>query len=750
MGHLPYRKRWLSLWILAVLTPAAQAAADDDISAIEKITVTGEKTSRSIQDTAASVDVTTGLKIEQENIQSLYEVLNKAPNVTQMYGNRGFTIRGISDEAGAANPLSTIYIDGAPLPSQISDTGPSDLWDVTQVEILRGPQSTIQGENALAGSVILKTAEPTMEWNGKARALWSDPNDKRLSVALGGPLIEDELAFRFSADKHLMGGYVDNITHGGKEDKLNSLLMRGKLLWTPSAIEGLKVSLNYTRDNRDGPYMYTYSRLDLNGHKNSSNRQNRSDITTDLATLTVEYQQDNWLFSSVTSYSESDVERFYDIDLRAEDTAWGYTKDNYQVYTQELRANYESDGLTAIMGLYLSQHKTDTNLSTLTNIDTPLPTITSVLQGYGLDADTASTISASYGAALPQIPVDYQALNDSKSDNQAIFADVDYQLNEHWSVLLGFRFDHQKYRFSSDAISAFAGTLPDPVMFGAEGTMLYQLIGGINNQVLGLVAQAGGSNPETSTTTDSFLPKVGIRYRFNDDTSLTATYQQGYRSGGSSFNIARSDVVEYDPEYTDNYELAWRQRLPAIDAVFNANLFYVDWRDRQVSANFGLNTYDTNIVNAGNAHLYGLEASFKQQLTNDIDWYWSYGYSKTQYDSFDAVNGGSVTDYSGQEFNYAANHTASAGVNVYLNTHVSWNINANYRSKVYTSLSADRGEVSSRTLFNTRLAYDDADWSAYLFANNLFDKDYVQYLRTDNNGILGDPRVVGIGVEARW
>ncbi|MCD8476363.1 MAG: TonB-dependent receptor plug domain-containing protein, partial [Shewanella fodinae] len=146
----------LSLAVLGTLV-TSQTAVADEVGNIEKITVMGEKTRRSIQDTAASVDVTTALKLEQENIQSLYDILNKTPNISQMYGNRGFTIRGISNESGADNPLASIYVYGVPLPNQISDTGPSDLWDVAQVEVLRGPQSTIQGENALAGAVVIKT-----------------------------------------------------------------------------------------------------------------------------------------------------------------------------------------------------------------------------------------------------------------------------------------------------------------------------------------------------------------------------------------------------------------------------------------------------------------------------------------------------------------------------------------------------------------------------------------------------------------
>ncbi|EKE79954.1 TonB-dependent receptor [Idiomarina xiamenensis] len=752
MKRLSFKTAILSVSVVNLLMITPTHAADEPQNSIEKITITGEKTRRSAQETAASVDVTTSLQMERENIQSLYDIINKTPNVSSMYGNRGFTIRGISNESGAENPLASIYIDGVPLPNQMTDTGPSDLWDVAQVEVLRGPQSTIQGENALAGAVVVNTNDPTMYWDGRARVQWSDPDDKRLSVAVGGPLVEQELAFRVAADKRLFKGFIYNPTRDEYIDEVNSLLLRGKLLWTPKALDGLRVLFNYTRDKRDGPYMYSYNHLNESDKINTSNRDTSSDALTEMLSLNVDYQLDEqWLLSSATSYSRPDVQRVYDIDLSPADNNYGFQDNHYKVFTQEFRANYQGQALNALMGVYLSRHDNHAALATRSNIETPIPTIAGVLQGYGLDSDTATAIAVNYGQALPQIPVDYQSLNDSTSENQALFVDVDYQFNDAWTLLAGFRYDHQQYSFASDVDSDFAGTLPDPTFFGSEGSQLYQLIGGINNAVLGLVAQASGSNPETEISTDTFLPKFGVRYTFDDDKSLTATYQKAYRSGGSSLNIARSEVVAYEPEYTDNYELAWRQLLPSVDGVFNANVYYVDWKDKQVVANFGLNSYDTHTVNAGNAHLYGAEATFKQQLNNDISWYLSYGYSRTQFDHFDTVVDGSITSYAGEEFTFAPNHTASAGVNVYITDQVSWNVNASYRSEVYTAIGANRTEESSRTIVNTRLAYDSQNWSAYLFSNNLFDNSYIQYRFSDGvNAITSAPRVVGVGVEARW
>lgn len=141
------RPTLLTLAVLAALPAAAQQAPTAATATdLDKVTVKGEKTDRSLQDTASSVAVTTSARIEQENLLSLSDLINRTPNVTPMYGQRGFTIRGIADESGAPNPLATIYLDGAAMPSQASDSLPTDLWDLSRSRssAARSPPSRVR------------------------------------------------------------------------------------------------------------------------------------------------------------------------------------------------------------------------------------------------------------------------------------------------------------------------------------------------------------------------------------------------------------------------------------------------------------------------------------------------------------------------------------------------------------------------------------------------------------------------------
>ncbi|UBB25535.1 TonB-dependent receptor [Pseudoxanthomonas japonensis] len=751
----------LAVCLLAALQAQAQqapsgvGAADvPETKTLDEIVVRGEKTERSLQDTTASVAVTTSVRIEQENLQSLFDILNRTANVSQMYGDRGFTIRGIANEAGAPNPLATIYVDGAALPSNASDAGPTDLWDIAQVEVLRGPQSTIQGENALAGAVVLRTEDPAMDWSGRARVLLADPGDRRVAFAGGGPLLADELAFRVAVEDRRFDGFIDNPTRGVPEDKRESTMARAKLLWTPKAIEGLAARLTFTRDDRKGPYMYAYARNDVPNYYdhriNTSDHPSSTNALSRIAALEIDYALSGpWSMSAVTAWSDTDMQRSFDTDLTERPEAYGNTREQYDTLSQEFRLHYRGDRLRGLLGLYGSQREMDNLSVNRTNVETPVGTIAAVLQGAGLDPATAGYVAGLYAQAVPVIPVDYTSKSQSRARNAALFTDFEFDLAQRLSLLGGFRYDREQYRFGSDATAIFAGTLPDPDAFGPA---LSPAIGGINQAVLAMVRQANSNTPLDTREFTAFLPKLGLRFAWNEDLSTAFVVQRGYRSGGSTFNIARGRNYAYDPEYTWNAELSLRSQWLDDALTLNANVYYIDWKDKQVIAMFGINDYDYHTVNAGKAHLYGFELEASHRLGSGFDWYASLGYSRTRYDEFKTDLGARINDYAGQEFAYAPRWTFAVGANLRFGEGWVANLNANYRSRVNPDVGTGTRTLSSRTVVNTRFGYELADWSAYLFANNLFDEDYTQYAWSDDspNVILGAPRVVGLGIEYRW
>ncbi len=742
---------------IAQQTSVPDGASAADAKELDRIVVTGEKAARSLQDTTTSVAVTTSVRMEQENLQGLFDILNRTANVSQTYGESGFTIRGIRDVEGSGSPLATIYLDGAAMPSNITDAGPTSMWDLAQVEILRGPQSTIQGENSLAGAIVLRTEDPSMDWNARARVMLSDPGDRKFAFAGGGPLVQDELAFRVAVEDRDFDGFVLNPTRGAREDALDSRFARAKLMWTPSALPGLTARLGYTRSEKEGPYIFTYSTKDVadfyDNRYNFSDAPNSGETSADVANLEIDYALSNrWSLHAVTAWSDAHAVRHYDGDLTAEPLSYGMSDQKTRTLSQEFRLNYDGDRLDGLMGLYFSRRKVNGFSTSLTNVNTPGSTIAGLLQANGLDAATAGAIASLYVGALPVIPVDYFSESPTRSENQALFADGEFKLTDRLSLLGGFRYDRQEYTMSVNSTTEFTGALPDPAAYGAPGSSLYTIMGVLNQAVLGFVQQAAGSTPEDTRTFNTFLPKAGVRYEWNDDLSASFIVQRGYRSGGSSFNIARSDAYAYEPEYTWNYEASLRSLWLDGALALNANLYYIDWKDKQVTAFFGLNDYDYHTVNAGRAHLYGFEVEATHRLSEGFDWYGSLGYSRTQYDEFSTVIDAQINDYAGTEFAYAPHWTLSLGANWRFADAWVANLNASYRAKVHPDIGQDQSSLSARTLVNAKLGYENMDWSAYVFANNLLDEQYMQYWWGEDrpNVILGAPRVVGIGFEARW
>jgi len=762
MGVIVRRLTFTTCSILAICSASTAFAqtAEESADRPEEIIVTGEKASRSLQDTTSSVAVITSRRMEQENLVTLQDVLQRTANVTETYGVAGFTIRGIANRGimgGEGAALATIFVDGAALPSAIVQSAPTDMWDVEQVEILRGPQSTLQGLNALAGAIIVQTAEPTMDWSLRARAMYGSGEERQFAAALGGPIVPGELAFRVSAEKRDADGFTWNPTRNTHENPLDSTNIRAKLLWTPSALPGFEARAGYTHYDRYGGYSFSYSDTtepDFFEHRrNFSNEPNDSDVNTDIATLDLRYDLgDDLSLTAISAYNDVREINNYDNDLTAEDEGVYVQRNHYETFSQEVRLNYDGERLSGLLGAFY-YHRTNSIATTSeTGVPTPLDTIAGLLQMNGLDADTAQYVAALYGTALPEIPVDFASAGAGKVSTYAIFGDARFKLTDRLSLLGGFRYDRETNSIAVDQQTAFAGTYPDPLLFGPEGSPLWLAVMGINAGVESIVSEASGSAVAINRTFNAFLPKGGIEMAWTPDIKTAFTVQRGYRSGGSSSNLARSATFAYDPEFTWNYELSLRSAWLDGALTLNANAFYVDWKDQQVSANFGLNVYDTNIINAGKSHLYGFEVELAHRVTPAFDWYASVGHTKTKFDEFSTTLG-AVTDYSGLEFAHAPHWTLSGGINVRPVEQLRLNVNASHRSAVFSQISIPQSatQLGARTLVNARVAYEMPHWTVSAFASNIFDEDYFQYtVEGLGRGVLGNPRVLGVALETHW
>ncbi|TIX51686.1 TonB-dependent receptor [Alteraurantiacibacter aquimixticola] len=741
---------------LSSIAPSAASAEDGEDaydSPQDTIVVTGEKTERSLQETTTSVAVTTTERIEQENVQTIQEIYQRTANLSETYGASGFSIRGIDQRGvsgGGDGSTATVFVDGAPVPQEVLSNGPTDLWDVAQVEIFRGPQSTIQGLNALAGAVHIRTQDPTFYWSLRGSAEVSSFDTTRFAIAGGGPIVPGELAFRISGEKRDSDGYIHNVTRDEPEASTDTTSIRGKLLWTPSALPEFEARLTYHHFETEGGYVFVYTDRSVGDYfenpTNSSDFPNSSVVDHDQVTLDLRYDLGgDFSLNALGTYSDTGYVRKYDGDFSPESLAYSDISGAEEIFTQELRLNYDGERLSGLVGLFYNHRDRTRQSHQVTLVQTPGSTIANLLAG-SLGQETAEQVAALYVDALPYIPVDYTSDFPSKVETMAVFADARFALTDRLSLLGGFRYDRERNRIGGEAIATFVGTLPDPAAYGP----LAPAFAGVNAAVLGLVTDANGSAPAGTRTFNAFLPKAGMEMAWTPDLSTAFVVQRGYRSGGSSFNTARSQLFAYDPEYTWNYELSLRSAWLDNRLTVNANAFYIDWTEQQTNANFGNGTYDAHTVNAGKSHVYGFEVETAYDVSDTFDIYASVGHTRTQFDEF-ITDVGSITDLSGLEFPYAPKWTLAGGANLRFGGGFNANLNASYRSAVFTDVSHPQadGLVGARTLVNARIGYEADYWSLSLYAKNLLDEQYDQYVNSVTNyAIIGTPRQVGVILEA--
>jgi iron complex outermembrane recepter protein len=743
--------------VLALVSPGfahAEAAAPTEV---QELIVTGEKTTRSLQETVASVAVVTAERIEQENLKSFFDVVALTANVAATYGPSGFSIRGIDNASvsgGGTGALATVYLDGAPLPDKGLAAGPLETWDLSQIEILRGPQSTLQGRNALAGAVTITTADPTWDWGLKVRVRATDEEERAFAFAGGGPLVDDQLAFRIAAEVRESDGFIRNTTRREQEDDVSAKSVRVKLLTTPDALPGFTGRLSWLHDEREAGYVYTYARTDVaepfDNRISTGDFPATSDNITDIVTGRVDYALNARMdLTGIASWTRVDNVSTYDGDATPQPFSWAVQDELDETFTQELRLSYRGERLEGLLGAYHSSRENDYSVVTLTRVRTPESALVDILVSRGAPPAAARQAARLYVAALPFIPVNFVGRGPLEIETFALFGDGRLHLTPKLSLLAGFRYDRESNSNGGVQSATFAGTFPNPAAYSP----LAPLIAGLNLGVAAYVADANALAAPEDRTFEAFLPKLGLRYELTDDASASFVVQRGYRSGGSTVNLARSSVVAYDPEFTWNYEAAFRSVWLDNRLTVNANAYYIDWTDQQVSVNLGRNMYDYQTENAGSSHAYGFELETTWRADDRLGLYGSVGYARTKFDDF-AVSVGEVdADLSGAEFRFAPHWTLAGGANYRFTDRIVGNVNAAYRSQAYSDPGPLQAlsRLDARTVVNARLAYETERWTASVFADNLFDEHYFQYIQpTMSRAILGKPQVLGAVLEARW
>lgn len=348
---------------------AGNAAADLELP---EITVSGEKIVRSLQRTSSSVTVLTQAELARRTgATSVTEAIQGVPNV--VYPDtvsapviRGQDTQGPNTGAGAffagTVPRATINVDGHYLNYNEFYFGSTSIWDVSSIEVFKGPQTTSQGANAIAGAIIVNTNDPTFVPEAAYQAEFGSYNTKRASFTLSGPLVKDELAARLALDYSGRDTFIDyinpNFRIGGTDLDFRSLNARFKLLWQPSAIPGLEAKFTYSYNSSNRPSQEAATLPFSNLNSNAATMPTWAQDT-NTGILDVSYDFSNgFKFFNQTQYTDSTVTRTANVRGTGDADIDQWNASN------EARVTYggPDDRLSGVGGVYYAHTETDERL----------------------------------------------------------------------------------------------------------------------------------------------------------------------------------------------------------------------------------------------------------------------------------------------------------------------------------------------------------------------------------------------------
>jgi outer membrane receptor protein involved in Fe transport len=395
------------------------------------------------------------------------------------------------------------------------------LWDVEQMEVLRGPQSTIQGRNSIAGAVVVKTKDPSFKWESAVRAGHENERSRNyLAGVVSGPLIDDELAFRLAAEGTKGHGFIDYVgNYPWDPSQVKNQTVRGKLLWAPKSIQDLLVKLTFVDRRYEGEYLLRTDAMCDNsdcandgdlfrGHKFRGLYANtrRQDSKSNTLNLDVDYQFSDALSGYLFYSYNNDKLHFEQSDAGALMLNQKHTN-----HTLEGRLVYQpEDGrLSGVAGVYY--FKNDETLYSATQT------------ALTFDGDGEFSTLAGYGEATIGI-------------------------GERLDLIVGARVERENQK--RDMIAWPATTNPGHFVTDIGETM--------------------------------FLPKAGIAYKL-PNTTFGFTVRKGYNPGGAALddNLPRREYYEYDKETVLTYELSSRSMFLDNRLAFNATAFRNDYKDYQ-------------------------------------------------------------------------------------------------------------------------------------------------------------------------
>lgn len=718
-NNIGFRMGCLSAAVLAYSNTAFSAGTESGVRHLEEVVVTAQRRAQALEEVPISITTMSSEELEKANITSFIQLGSISPG-TQISHSGPFylpSIRGISSAAitsGQENNVAT-YIDGIYQPNKVGLN--FDFANIESVEILKGPQGTLFGRNATGGAILVKTKDPSQEFEGSVSASYGRYADTRFQGYVNVP-VTDAVAVSLSGYDRQSDGYVRDISgFDAAPHEESSVRAKVKVDFSEnfSAVVGynyidlsdpIGIAWAYTNP---GPQPYIPGNVVTNQrNKTSMTFAPTVDTTSDNYTLSLTYDMGDMVLTTKSSYTDLDHTMILDVDgstmpIVRQDTMMNNISESHEI-------NLTSDGesnFSWVAGVFYFSNE------------------------YELYVNKVSALTP--GGVLT-LPNKRNALN---AEALALYFDGSYDLSENLSLTVGVRWSTEDV----DVEPAHMDAVP-----------------------------ANYKNETWSSVT----PRIALTYNVADRSNFYASFSQGFKSGTFDASIANPQKIE--PEEIDAYEVGFKTVQPGYRLDVAAYFYSLNnLQDSQTVASEELGGgLGTNIANVGDSEIKGLEVSLTGYLTDEFTATLGAAYTDAEYKKYPAASNqtfvgppafwGSVpTDWAGNEPPRAPELTANLNLNYLIDAgsvgNFELNANLAYVSEnnpTNSSLNLATGDYAFRddayTLVNLSATWNSTDDSLHLtlFGKNVTDEKYhVSYNAFSTFGqheIYGEPATYGVRI----
>ena len=712
----------LALAIAAALSTPVFAQTDaidkpDPSTEMEVMVVTADFRSSSLEKMPSSITVIDSQKIQDESAQHFEDLLNSIANFNWSGGSsrpKYFQIRGVGEQEqyqGAPNSSVGYIIDDIDL-SGIGMV--SSVYDLQQVEVLRGPQGTRYGANALAGLIYLKSNDPTDVFEHGGEVSLGDDDLRTFSGFSSGPLTDSgKLLYRVSMQQHQQNGYHDNLyldrddTNG--RDEFSG---RAKLRWY--ATDDLQFDLTVLHADFDNGYD-VWSLTNSPTQTTSDQPGVDSQRTTGAGFKATYSGAENFELTSLTSFANTDHHYSYDGD-------WANSE-----YWASKQCNDDNGNLAPCQYDYFwdktGQRKTVSQEFRLSSTEQGriFAESTDWLLGvYAMNLKEDNQLYSEYNTSLDEVlDSEYEATN------YALFGQLDTDLGSNYALSVGLRLERRNSHYSDTNNDNFD---PSETMWGGH---------------------------------------IAVSKVLNDSHNAYVRVARGYKAGGFNMTlpVELNDKKEFSTETLYNYEIGLKSHWLAGLIDTNLALFYMDRQDQQVAASQQDPDKPQRFIlfteNAGSSNNYGAELDATWYATDNLQVYSSLGWLETAYGDYQYQDKyGTEVDLTGRDLAHSPHLTYSLGGTYRANSGWFANLNLSGKSEFYYS-DSNESRSEPYTIVNARVGYEASAWSAYLWGRNLFNEEYgvrgFYFGNEPDNGWAekqyiryGDPRQIGVTFNVKF